>query len=181
GVRRRALRARSKWPHRRCDQPSSAQQTQLLDRRRAGRTARALAGDGARGARKLVVGLERLASFSRRHAGAGTHAPGQHRVSRDRDGARPLRHGARRLNQAHMRGGTKMGDVKFVDAMIKDGLWDAFHGYHMVITAENVAQKWQISRDDQDRFAVGSQNKAEAAQTSPEWMMPCSRSSKPTR
>jgi hypothetical protein len=74
-----------------------------------------------------------------------------------------------------------MGDVKFVDAMIKDGLWDAFHGYHMGITAENVAQKWQISRDDQDRFAVGSQNKAEAAQTSPEWMMPCSRSSKPTR
>jgi acetyl-CoA C-acetyltransferase len=67
---------------------------------------------------------------------------------------------------AHMRGGTKMGDVKFVDTMIKDGLWDAFHGYHMGTTAENVAQKWQISREDQDRFAVASQNKAEAAQTS---------------
>src|SRR5436189_214978 len=67
---------------------------------------------------------------------------------------------------AHMRGGTKMGDVTFVDTMIKDGLWDAFHGYHMGTTAENVAQKWQISREDQDRFAVASQNKAEAAQTS---------------
>jgi acetyl-CoA C-acetyltransferase len=65
---------------------------------------------------------------------------------------------------AHMRAGTKMGDVKFVDTMIKDGLWDAFHGYHMGTTAENIAQKWQISREDQDRFAVASQNKAEAAQ-----------------
>jgi acetyl-CoA C-acetyltransferase len=65
---------------------------------------------------------------------------------------------------AHMRSGTKMGDVKFIDTMIKDGLWDAFHGYHMGTTAENVAQKWQISREEQDRFAVGSQNKAEAAQ-----------------
>ena len=65
---------------------------------------------------------------------------------------------------AHMRGGTKMGDVKFIDTMIKDGLWDAFHGYHMGTTAENVAQKWQISREEQDRFAVASQNKAEAAQ-----------------
>jgi acetyl-CoA C-acetyltransferase len=65
---------------------------------------------------------------------------------------------------AHMRSGTKMGDVKFIDTMIKDGLWDAFHGYHMGTTAENVAQKWQISREEQDRFAVASQNKAEAAQ-----------------
>ena len=65
---------------------------------------------------------------------------------------------------AHMRGGTKMGDVKFVDSMIKDGLWDAFNGYHMGTTAENVAEKWQISRDQQDEFAVASQNKAEAAQ-----------------
>jgi acetyl-CoA C-acetyltransferase len=67
---------------------------------------------------------------------------------------------------AHMRGGTKMGDATFVDTMIKDGLWDAFHGYHMGTTAENVAQKWQISREDQDKFAVASQNKAEAAQKS---------------
>jgi acetyl-CoA C-acetyltransferase len=65
---------------------------------------------------------------------------------------------------AHMRAGTKMGDVKFIDTMLRDGLFDAFHGYHMGTTAENVAAKWQISRDEQDKFALGSQNKAEAAQ-----------------
>src|SRR3984885_11866295 len=65
---------------------------------------------------------------------------------------------------AHMRAGTKMGDVKFIDSMIKDGLTDIFNNYHMGITAENVAAKWQISRDEQDKFALGSQNKAEAAQ-----------------
>ena len=65
---------------------------------------------------------------------------------------------------AYMRAGTKMGDIKFVDTMIKDGLMDAFHGYHMGTTAENIATKWQLSRDDQDQFALGSQNKAEAAQ-----------------
>ncbi len=66
-------------------------------------------------------------------------------------------------HSAHMRAGTKMGDVKFIDTMIRDGLWDAFHGYHMGNTAENVAAKWQISREQQDIFAVASQNKAEAA------------------
>ena len=65
---------------------------------------------------------------------------------------------------AHLRAGQKMGDMSYVDSMIKDGLWDAFNGYHMGQTAENVAEKWQISRDMQDEFAVGSQNKAEAAQ-----------------
>ena len=65
---------------------------------------------------------------------------------------------------AHLRDGHKMGDYKMVDTMIKDGLWDAFNGYHMGTTAENVAEKWQITRDDQDSFAVASQNKAEAAQ-----------------
>ncbi|MBC7142103.1 MAG: acetyl-CoA C-acetyltransferase [Rhodobacteraceae bacterium] len=65
---------------------------------------------------------------------------------------------------AHLRAGQKMGDMKFIDSMIKDGLWDAFNGYHMGTTAENVAEKWQISRDEQDAFAVASQNKAEAAQ-----------------
>ncbi|KPH78807.1 acetyl-CoA C-acetyltransferase [Bosea vaviloviae] len=65
---------------------------------------------------------------------------------------------------AHLRSGTKMGDLKFVDTMLKDGLWDAFHGYHMGTTAENVATKWQITREEQDAFAVGSQTKAEAAQ-----------------
>ena len=65
---------------------------------------------------------------------------------------------------AHLRSGTKMGDLKFVDTMLKDGLMDAFHGYHMGTTAENIATRWQLTREDQDRFAVGSQNKAEAAQ-----------------
>jgi len=65
---------------------------------------------------------------------------------------------------AHLRAGQKMGDMKFIDSMIKDGLWDAFNGYHMGTTAENVAKKWQIGRDQQDEFAVASQNKAEAAQ-----------------
>ncbi|MFP7674794.1 acetyl-CoA C-acetyltransferase [Marivita sp. S0852] len=65
---------------------------------------------------------------------------------------------------AHLRAGHKMGDVKYIDTMIRDGLWDAFNGYHMGQTAENVAEKWQISRDQQDEFAVASQNKAEAAQ-----------------
>jgi acetyl-CoA C-acetyltransferase len=67
---------------------------------------------------------------------------------------------------AHLRNGTKMGDLKMVDSMIKDGLWDAFNGYHMGNTAENVAKQYQITRAQQDEFAVGSQNKAEAAQKS---------------
>ncbi|SNT19796.1 acetyl-CoA C-acetyltransferase [Antarctobacter heliothermus] len=65
---------------------------------------------------------------------------------------------------ANLRQGQKMGDMQYIDTMIRDGLWDAFNGYHMGQTAENVAQQWQISRDMQDEFAVGSQNKAEAAQ-----------------
>ncbi len=65
---------------------------------------------------------------------------------------------------AHLRTGTKMGDMKFVDTMIKDGLTDAFFGYHMGNTAENVARQWQLTREEQDKFAVASQNKAEAAQ-----------------
>ena len=65
---------------------------------------------------------------------------------------------------AHLRNGVKMGEVKFLDTMLRDGLMDAFHGYHMGTTAENIATKWQISREEQDKFAVASQNKAEAAQ-----------------
>jgi len=65
---------------------------------------------------------------------------------------------------AHLRSGAKMGDVKFIDSMIKDGLWDAFNGYHMGNTAENVAKKWQLTRDEQDAFAAASQQKAEEAQ-----------------
>ncbi len=64
----------------------------------------------------------------------------------------------------HLRGGQKMGDLSFIDTMIKDGLWDAFNGYHMGITAENVAKQWQITRDDQDALALASQQKASAAQ-----------------
>ncbi|WP_089945860.1 acetyl-CoA C-acetyltransferase [Litoreibacter albidus] len=65
---------------------------------------------------------------------------------------------------ANLRQGQKMGDMKYIDSMIRDGLWDAFNGYHMGQTAENVADQWQISREMQDEFAVASQNKAEAAQ-----------------
>ena len=65
---------------------------------------------------------------------------------------------------AHLRAGQKMGDLNFIDSMIKDGLWDAFNGYHMGTTAENVANRWQIGREAQDEFALASQNKAEAAQ-----------------
>jgi acetyl-CoA C-acetyltransferase len=64
---------------------------------------------------------------------------------------------------AYLRAGQKMGAIEFTDTMLKDGLWDAFHGYHMGVTAENVAREWQITRDAQDHFAVASQNKAEAA------------------
>ena len=67
---------------------------------------------------------------------------------------------------ANLRDGHKMGDVKFIDSMIKDGLWEAFNGYHMGNTAENVAKQWQLTRDEQDSFAVASQNKAEAAKKS---------------
>jgi acetyl-CoA C-acetyltransferase len=67
---------------------------------------------------------------------------------------------------AYLRAGHKMGPIEFVDTMIKDGLWDAFNGYHMGNTAENVARQWQITRQQQDEFAVASQNKAEAAQKS---------------
>ncbi len=64
----------------------------------------------------------------------------------------------------HLRAGQKMGDLNFVDTMLKDGLWDAFNGYHMGITAENVAKQWQVSRDEQDAMALASQQKASAAQ-----------------
>ena len=65
---------------------------------------------------------------------------------------------------AYLRAGTKMGEMKMLDTMIKDGLTDAFHGYHMGNTAENIAARWQLTREEQDMFALGSQNKAEAAQ-----------------
>jgi acetyl-CoA C-acetyltransferase len=64
----------------------------------------------------------------------------------------------------HLRDGKKLGDIEMTDTMIKDGLWDAFHGYHMGVTAENVATKYQVTRDDQDNFALKSQKKALQAQ-----------------
>ncbi len=67
---------------------------------------------------------------------------------------------------AYLRAGHKMGDLSFIDTMIRDGLWDAFNGYHMGVTAENVAREWQITREQQDKFAVASQNKAESARKS---------------
>jgi acetyl-CoA C-acetyltransferase len=69
-------------------------------------------------------------------------------------------------HSAHLRNGQKMGALEITDTMLKDGLWDAFHGYHMGVTAENVAREWQITREMQDKFAVASQNKAEAARKS---------------
>jgi acetyl-CoA C-acetyltransferase len=71
---------------------------------------------------------------------------------------------SRSQHAAHLRNGTKMGGVEFIDTMLKDGLWDAFHGYHMGVTAENVARAYQITRDEQDAFALASQQKASAAQ-----------------
>ena len=68
------------------------------------------------------------------------------------------------VHAAYLRAGQKMGDLNFIDTMIKDGLWDAFFGYHMGITAENVAKEFQISREQQDEFALASQLKASAAQ-----------------
>ena len=71
---------------------------------------------------------------------------------------------SRSTHAAHLRNGQKMGDLQFVDTMIRDGLWDAFNGYHMGVTAENVARAYQIGRETQDAFALASQQKAEAAQ-----------------
>ncbi len=99
------------------------------------------------GLRSVAIGLQQIANGDADIIVAG----GQESMSMSQHGA-------------HLRNGTKMGDLKFVDTMLRDGLWDAFHGYHMGTTAENVATKWQITREEQDRFAVGSQNKAEAAQ-----------------
>ena len=74
---------------------------------------------------------------------------------------------SRSRHAAHLRDGTKMGGVEFVDTMLKDGLWDAFHGYHMGNTAENVAAKYQISRDEQDAFALESHQRAARAREQP--------------
>ena len=99
------------------------------------------------GLRAVALGMQQIASGDAKIVAAG----GQESMSKS-------------THAAHLRDGVKMGDWNFIDTMIKDGLWDAFHGYHMGTTAENVAKQWQITRDEQDAFAVASQNKAEAAQ-----------------
>ncbi|MGH6863038.1 MAG: acetyl-CoA C-acetyltransferase [Methylocella sp.] len=99
------------------------------------------------GLRAVALGMQQIANGDAKIVVAG----GQESMSMSQHGA-------------HLRAGTKMGDLKFVDTMIRDGLIDVFNGYHMGQTAENVAAKWQLSRHEQDQFALASQNKAEAAQ-----------------
>ena len=99
------------------------------------------------GLRAVALGMQQIANGDAKIVVAG----GQESMSLSQHGA-------------HLRAGTKIGDLKFVDTMIRDGLTDVFNGYHMGQTAENVAAKWQLSRDEQDKFALASQNKAEAAQ-----------------
>ena len=98
------------------------------------------------GLRAVALGAQQIADGSSKIVVAG----GQESMSRS-------------PHVAHIRDGVKMGELKLLDTMLKDGLWDAFNGYHMGNTAENVARQWQITRDEQDKFAVASQNKAEAA------------------
>jgi acetyl-CoA C-acetyltransferase len=99
------------------------------------------------GLRAVALGLQQIADGSAKIVAAG----GQESMSKA-------------PHVAHLRDGVKMGDYQMIDSMIRDGLWDAFNGYHMGNTAENVARQWQITRDTQDQFAVASQNKAEKAQ-----------------
>ncbi len=99
------------------------------------------------GLRAVALGMQQIASGDARIVAAG----GQESMSKA-------------PHVAHLRDGVKMGDYQMIDSMIRDGLWDAFNGYHMGNTAENVARQWQITREAQDAFAVASQNKAEAAQ-----------------
>ncbi|MGH6846336.1 MAG: acetyl-CoA C-acetyltransferase [Methylocella sp.] len=99
------------------------------------------------GLRAVALGMQQIANGDAKIVVAG----GQESMSLSQHGA-------------HLRAGAKMGDLKFVDTMIRDGLMDVFNGYHMGQTAENVAAKWQLSRHEQDQFALASQNKAEAAQ-----------------
>jgi acetyl-CoA C-acetyltransferase len=99
------------------------------------------------GLRAVALGMQQIVNGDARIVAAG----GQESMSKS-------------THCAHLRDGVKMGDWQLIDTMIKDGLWDAFNGYHMGTTAENVAKQWQITREAQDAFAVASQNKAEKAQ-----------------
>ena len=131
------------------------------------------AGTGQNPARQAAIGagipVERTAYGINQLCGSGLRAValGMQAI-RLGDSGIVVAGGQESMSQAphcvHLRGGTKMGNTELVDTMIKDGLWDAFNGYHMGNTAENVAEKWQITRDEQDAFAASSQQKAEAAQ-----------------
>jgi len=131
------------------------------------------AGEGQNPARQAAIGAgipqERTAWSLNQVCGSGLRAVALGMQQIESDDAKVIVAGGQENmslapHAAHLRSGTKMGDFKFVDTMLRDGLIDAFQGYHMGITAENVAAKWQISRDEQDQFALASQNKAEAAQ-----------------
>jgi acetyl-CoA C-acetyltransferase len=131
------------------------------------------AGEGQNPARQAAIGaglpVEVTAFGINQLCGSGLRAVALgYQAIRTGDSAIVVAGGQESMSQAphciHLRNGTKMGDAQLVDTMIKDGLWDAFNGYHMGNTAENVAQRWQITREQQDQLAVASQNKAEAAQ-----------------
>jgi acetyl-CoA C-acetyltransferase len=131
------------------------------------------AGEGQNPARQAAVGagipVEKTAFLINQLCGSGLRAVALgYQAIRAGDNAIVVAGGQESMSQAphcmHLRNGTKMGNAEMVDTMIKDGLWDAFNGYHMGNTAENVAQKWQITRAEQDAFAASSQQKAEAAQ-----------------
>jgi acetyl-CoA C-acetyltransferase len=131
------------------------------------------AGEGQNPARQAAIGagipVEVTAYGVNQLCGSGlrTVALGYQAI-RNGDSAIVVAGGQESMSQSphciHLRNGVKMGDAQMVDTMIKDGLWDAFNGYHMGKTAENVAERWQITREQQDQFAVASQSKAEAAQ-----------------
>src|SRR6201981_361597 len=131
------------------------------------------AGEGQNPARQAAIGagipFEVTAYSVNQLCGSGlrTVALGYQAI-RNGDSQIVVAGGQESMSQAphciHLRNGVKMGEAKLVDTMIRDGLWDAFNGYHMGSTAENVAQRWQITREQQDNFAVTSQAKAEAAQ-----------------
>ena len=133
------------------------------------------AGEGQNPGRQAAIAagipVEKTAYLVNQLCGSGlrTVALGYQAI-RNGDSAIVVAGGQESMSQAphcsHLRNGVKMGNVEMIDTMIKDGLWDAFNGYHMGNTAENVAQKWQITRSDQDSFAAASQQKAEAAQKS---------------
>src|SRR6202790_390629 len=126
------------------------------------------AGEGQNPARQAAIGAgipyEVTAYGINQLCGSGLRAVALgYQAIRNGDSAIVIAGGQESMSQAphciHLRNGVKMGDADLVDTMIRDGLWDAFNGYHMGNTAENVAQRWQITREQQDQFAVASQNK----------------------